>query len=382
MVDNPARLLLGPGPSPVDPRITAAMGEPVISHVDPVFGRTLRETAGLLRKVFGTANEITFAVSGTGFSGMETALINIIEPDDTVIVGISGFFGVKAQEICERMGAGTVVASSGFGRPVETEDVVEALDANPGAKAVFVVAAETSAGLRQPLADIAEACHARGALLVADMVTLLGGAEVKADEWGVDVTVAGSQKGLMLPPGLSFNAISDRALAAAAGSTMPRAYWDWSAMSGPNEHGFFPYTPATNLLYGLAEAIDMLNEEGLDNVFARHDRLAAATRAAVNAWGLEILCREPRHHSSTLTAVQMPKGVDADAFRQTVLERYNLSLGNGLSKVAGRVFRIGHLGDFNELMLLGTLGGVEMGLGIAGVPHRAGGVQAAMAALA
>jgi alanine-glyoxylate transaminase/serine-glyoxylate transaminase/serine-pyruvate transaminase len=216
------------------------------------------------------------------------------------------------------------------------------------------------------------------ALLMVDTISSLGSMDYRHDEWGVDVTVAGSQKGLMLPPGLSFNAVSERGLGAAKASTSTKAYWAWDAMSGPNSSGLFPYTPATNLLYGLSEAIDMLHQEGLDNVFARHRRLATATRAAVEAWGLEILCQDPLHYSDSLTAVLMPEGHDADQYRQIVLEHFNMSLGNGLAKLSGKVFRIGHLGDFNDLMLMGTLAGVEMGLERAAVPYISGGAQAAL----
>jgi len=247
-------------------------------------------------------------------------------------------------------------------------------------KAVMVVHNETSTGVTSDIAGVRKAIDAEKhpALLLVDTISSLGSIDFRHDEWGVDVTVSCSQKGFMLPPGLGFNAISDKALAASKTNTMPRSYWDWAEMLKPNANGFFPYTPATNLLYGLREAIAMLLEEGLPQVFARHKRLAAATRAAVEHWGLEILCQEPDGHSPILTAVLMPEGHDADAFRKIVLENYNMSLGAGLSKVAGKVFRIGHLGECNELTLLGALTGVEMGLGKAGVPHRAGGVGAAM----
>ena len=256
-----------------------------------------------------------------------------------------------------------------------------AADKDHEIKAVCMVHNETSTGVASRVADVREAIDRTGhpALFMVDTISSLASIDYRHDEWGVDVTVAGSQKGLMLPPGLSFNAVSDKALEAAKSSTLPKSYVSWDEMIGPNATGFFPYTPATNLLYGLGEAIAMLTEEGLDNVFARHDRLAEATRQAVRAWGLEVLCQDEREYSSSLTAVLLPEGHDADAFRKIVLERFNMSLGNGLAKVQGKVFRIGHLGDFNELMLLGALAGVEMGLGLAGVPHQKGGVDAAMA---
>jgi alanine-glyoxylate transaminase/serine-glyoxylate transaminase/serine-pyruvate transaminase len=247
-----------------------------------------------------------------------------------------------------------------------------------------VVQNETSTGCATRVDEVRAAIDAAGhpALLMVDTISALASIDMRMDDWGIDVIVAGSQKGLMLPPGLSFNAISLKALEAHKTAGLIRSYWDWSEMLGPNKAGFFPYTPATNLLYGLNEAIAMLEEEGLANVFARHDRHAEATRRAVQAWGLEILCAEPRHYSSSLTAVIMPEGHSADAFRKVVLENFDMSLGSGLSKVADKVFRIGHLGDFNDLMLMGTLSGVEMGLGLAGVPHQKGGVDAAMRHLA
>ncbi|MCH9808167.1 MAG: aminotransferase class V-fold PLP-dependent enzyme [Alphaproteobacteria bacterium] len=247
-------------------------------------------------------------------------------------------------------------------------------------KAVCVVHNETSTGCASRIDEIRQAIDAAGhpALLMVDTISSLGSIDYRHDEWGVDVTVGGSQKGLLLPPGLSFNAVSEKAREASKTATLPHSYWAWDEMIGANENGLFPYTPATNLLYGLVEAVKLLHEEGLDNVFARHARHAAATRSAVEAWGLEVLCNNPHHYSGSLTAVLMPEGHSADAFRQTVLENYNMSLGNGLSRLADRVFRIGHLGDFNDLMLMGTLSGVEMGLKRAGVPYRAGGAQAAI----
>ncbi|MEO1542893.1 MAG: aminotransferase class V-fold PLP-dependent enzyme, partial [Pseudomonadota bacterium] len=253
-------------------------------------------------------------------------------------------------------------------------------DADHQIKAVCVVHNETSTGCTARIDEVRKAIDAAGhpALLMVDTISSLGSIDYRHDEWGVDVTVGGSQKGLLLPPGLSFNAVSLKAREASKTATLPRAYWLWEDMIEANEKAIFPYTPATNLLYGLVEAINMLNEEGLENVFTRHAQHAAATRAAVEAWGLEVLCQEPRHYSGSLTAVIMPEGVSADGFRKTVLENYNMSLGNGLARLSDKVFRIGHLGDFNHLMLLGTLSGVEMGLRKYGVPHRAGGVLAAM----
>jgi alanine-glyoxylate transaminase/serine-glyoxylate transaminase/serine-pyruvate transaminase len=251
-------------------------------------------------------------------------------------------------------------------------------------RAVCVVHNETSTGVTSRVGELRRAIDRAGhpALLLVDTISSLGSIDYRHDEWGVDITVAGSQKGLMLPPGLSFNAISDKALAAAKSARSPRSYWDWGPMLKANADGFFPYTPGTNLLYGLREAVAMLLEEGLESVFARHARHAEATRAAIGAWGLEVLCRNPAEHSGSLTAVTMPDGHDADRLRGVILEAFDMSLGQGLGRLKGRVFRIGHLGDFNDLTLVGTLAGVEMGLALAGVPHRPGGVQAAMARLA
>jgi alanine-glyoxylate transaminase/serine-glyoxylate transaminase/serine-pyruvate transaminase len=263
--------------------------------------------------------------------------------------------------------------------PDAIEDRLRA-DKSGAVKAVCIVHNETSTGVTSRIADIRRAIDATGhsALLLVDTISSLASIDFRPDDWGVDVTVAGSQKGLMLPPGLAFNAFSEKALAAHANAQLPNAYWRWSDMLAANQHGFFPYTPATNLLYGLRAAIDMLLEEGLSNVFARHDRHAAATRAAVRTWGLEVLCRNENELSSALTAVMLPAGHDADALRQIILDRYDMSLGTGLGRLAGKIFRIGHLGSFNDLMLIGSLGGVEMGLRLAGVPHQAGGVQAAL----
>ena len=374
-----------PGPTNVPDRILRAMDHPTMDHRGPRFAGLGRRVLAGMQGIFRTAGRVViYPSSGTG--AWEAALVNTLSPGDRVLMVETGHFATLWKDLAARLGFVPEFIPGDWRRGADPGAIEERLrqDRDGSIRALCVVHNETSTGCMSPIDEVRLAMDACGhpALLMVDTISSLASMDYRHDEWGVDVTVAGSQKGLMLPPGLSFNAISDRALAAAAAATTPRAYWDWDAMSGPNESGFFPYTPATNLLYGLAEAIDMLNEEGLDSVFARHDRLAAATRAAVEAWDLEILCREPRHYSSTLTAVQMPRGVDADAFRQVVLERYNMSLGNGLSKLAGRVFRIGHLGDFNELMLMGTLAGVEMGLRSAGVPHSAGGIEAAMAALA
>ncbi len=374
-----------PGPTNVPDRILRAMDQPTMDHRGPRFAALGRRVLTGMQAIFRTTGRVViYPSSGTG--AWEAALVNTLSPGDRVLMVETGHFATLWKDLAVRLGFVPEFIPGDWRHGADPDAIEERLrrDRDGSIRAVCVVHNETSTGCMSRIDEVRGAMDACGhpALLLVDTISSLASMDYRHDEWGVDVTVAGSQKGLMLPPGLSFNAISDRALAAAASATTSRAYWDWDAMSGPNESGFFPYTPATNMLYGLAEAIDMLNEEGLEDVFARHDRLAAATRCAVEAWGLGILCKEPHDFSSTLTAVLMPPGVDADAFRQVVLERYNMSLGSGLSKLAGRVFRIGHLGDFNELMLMGTLSGVEMGLRIAGVPHAAGGVEAAMAALA
>jgi alanine-glyoxylate transaminase / serine-glyoxylate transaminase / serine-pyruvate transaminase len=298
----------------------------------------------------------------------------------------TGHFATLWRKIAERFGLSVEFVAGDWRHGVDPAAVEEKLaaDKSHSFKAVMVVHNETSTGCTTRVGEVRKAMDSakHPALLMVDTISSLGSIDYRHDEWGVDVTVAGSQKGLMLPPGLSFNAVSAKALAASKTARMPRAFWNWEEMIAANATGYFPYTPATNLLYGLSEAIDMLNEEGLDNVFARHDRHAEATRRAARAWGLEILCLEPKEYSSALTALLMPEGHDADRFRKLVLNAFDMSLGAGLAKVAGKVFRIGHLGSFNDLTLMGTLAGVEMGLEIAGVPHRKGGVAAAMGYLA
>jgi alanine-glyoxylate transaminase/serine-glyoxylate transaminase/serine-pyruvate transaminase len=313
-------------------------------------------------------------------------LVNTLSPGDRVLMAETGHFATLWKKLAERMSL-VVDFMPGDWRqganPAEIEKRLRA-DAAHAIKAVCVVHNETSTGVTTQIAPIRAAIDRTGhpALLMVDTISSLGSIDYRHDEWGVDVTVGGSLKGLMLPPGLSFNAISAKAMAASEHAKLPRSYWEWSEMIAANATGYFPYTPATNLLYGLHEALEMLFAEGLPQVFARHDRFAEATRRAARAWGLEILCVNPAEYSSSLTALIVPEGHSADAFRKIVLERFNMSLGQGLSKVSGKIFRIGHLGYFNELMLCGTLAGVEMGLKLAGIPHRAGGVDAAMAYLA
>jgi alanine-glyoxylate transaminase/serine-glyoxylate transaminase/serine-pyruvate transaminase len=370
-----------PGPTNVPDRILRALDRPTIDHRGPQFARLAAEILDGLRPVFGTKGPvIIFPSSGTG--AWEAAIVNTLKPGDKVLMFETGHFATLWKKMSERLGLSVDFVPGDWRHGVDPALVESKLreDRQGAVKAVMVVHNETSTGVTSRIPLIRQAIdRARhGALLMVDTISSLASIDYRHAEWGVDVTVSCSQKGLMLPPGLGFNAVSDKALAAAKQGGMPRSYWDWDDMVKNNASGFFPYTPATNLLYGLREALAMLREEGLQNVFARHGRHAEATRRAVSAWGLEILCAEPAEYSNVLTAVMMPKGHDADAFRTTALERFDISLGTGLAKLSGKVFRIGHLGDFNDLTLMGTLAGVEMGLALAGVPHRPGGVQEAM----
>jgi alanine-glyoxylate transaminase/serine-glyoxylate transaminase/serine-pyruvate transaminase len=374
-----------PGPTNVPDRILRAIDNPTIDHRGPEFGTLGRQVLAGLKGIFKTQQPvIIFPASGTG--AWEAAIVNTLSPGDRVLMFETGHFATLWRKIAERMALVVEFVPGDWRHGVDPAVVEEKLVADKGHafKAVMVVHNETSTGSTTRVGEVRKAMDRakHPALLLVDTISSLGSIDYRHDEWGVDVTVAGSQKGLMLPPGLSFNAVSAKALAASKTAKMPRAFWNWDEMLVANATGYFPYTPATNLLYGLSEAIDMLNEEGLDNVFARHDRHAEATRRAARAWGLEILCLEPREYSSALTALLMPEGHDADRFRKLTLEAFDMSLGAGLAKVAGKVFRIGHLGSFNDLTLMGTLAGVEMGLELAGVPHRKGGVAAAMAYLA
>ncbi|MBD9641756.1 alanine--glyoxylate aminotransferase family protein [Ensifer sp. ENS07] len=373
-----------PGPSPVPERVLRAMDMPVIDHRGPEFAKLGREVLDGCKAVFQTSGPvIIYPSSGTG--AWESAIVNTLSSGDKVLMSETGHFATLWHQMALRWGIKPEFLSGDWRRGVDPDAICARLVEDKGheIKAVMVVHNETSTGVTSRIAEIRKAIDKAGhpALLLVDTISSLGSAYYRHEEWGVDVTVSCSQKGLMLPPGLGFTAVSEKALAASRTNNLPRSYWDWHEMLKPNASGFFPYTPATNLLYGLREAINMMLEEGLENVFARHNRLAAATRAAVNAWGLEILCQEPREYSPVLTAVVMPDGHDADAFRKVVLENYNMSLGAGLTKLAGRVFRIGHLGECNELTLLGAISGVEMGLELCGVPHKKGGLDAAMRSL-
>ncbi len=370
-----------PGPSPVPDRILQAMAMPVIDHRGPAFQKLGQRVLSGIKTIFKTEGPvIIYPASGTG--AWEAALANAMSPGDKVLMYESGHFAFLWQSLALKLGLEPEFIASDWRHGVDPARIEERLRQDGGheIKAVCVVHNETSTGATSDIQAVRNAIDAAGhpALLMVDTISGLASADYRHDEWGVDITVSGSQKGLMLPPGISFNAVSDKARAVAKGATLPKSFWDWDEMIANNEKGFFPYTPATNLLYGLAEAIDLLHEEGLDNVFARHQRHGEATRRAVAAWGLENLIAESKVFSPVLTAVLIPDGHNADEFRAIALENFDISLGTGLSKVAGKVFRIGHLGDINDLTLVGALSGVEMSLGLAGVPHEKGGVQAAM----
>ena len=370
-----------PGPTPVPDRILRAMDMPTIDHRGPEFQRLGKRVLDGLKTIFKCAGPVViYPASGTG--AWEAALSNALSPGDRVLMYETGHFATLWKNMALKLGLVPEFISSDWRAGADPKAIEARLkeDTAHAIKAVCVVHNETSTGCVSHIDQVRKAIDAAGhpALLMADTISSLASIDYHHDEWGVDVTVGGSQKGLMLPPGLSFNAVGEKALAAAKNAKLPKSFWSWEDMIANNRNGFFPYTPATNLLYALAESIDMLHEEGLENVFARHDRHAEATRRAVRAWGLEIWCREPKDYSSSLTTVVMPEGQDADRFRKAALEHFDISLGTGLSKLAGKVFRIGHLGDTNDLTIVGALAGVEMGLALAGVTHRKGGVQAAM----
>ena len=374
-----------PGPTNVPDRVLRAIDHPTIDHRGPEFARLGRSILDRIGAVFGTREPVViYAGSGTG--AWEAALVNTLCAGDTVLMAETGHFALLWKRLAERLQLCPEFLPGDWRNGADVAAIEARLRGDPAhaIRAVCIVHNETSTGVVSDIPGVRRAIDAAGhpALLLVDTISSLGSIDYRHDEWGVDVTVAGSQKGLMLPPGLSFNAVSAKARAASEHATLPRAYWAWDEIIAANRNGYWPTTPATNLLYGLDAALDQLLEEGLPNVFARHARHGDATRAAVRAWGLQILCANPAEYSNSLTAVLMPDAHDADAFRKLVLERFDMSLGTGLSKLAGRVFRIGHLGDFNDLTLLGTLAGVEMGLALAGVPHRAGGVAAAMARIA
>ncbi|MEM7405486.1 MAG: aminotransferase class V-fold PLP-dependent enzyme [Pseudomonadota bacterium] len=371
-----------PGPSPVPERVLRAMDMPVIDHRGPAFGVLGKRVLERLKDVFKTEQPvIVFPSSGTG--AWEAALVNTLSPGDKVLMYETGQFATLWCELATRLGLKPEFLPGSWRHGVVADEIAARLrdDSEHEIKAVCCVHNETSTGVTSRIAPVRAAIDSVGhpALLMVDTISGLASADYRHDEWGVDVTVTGSQKGLMLPPGLGFNCVSRKALEAHDRSGFNTSYWDWGAMLGNNASGFFPYTPATNLLYGLDESLKMLlDDEGLDNVFARHQRHAKATRVCIAHWGLETLCEVEEEHSPVLTAVLLPDGHDADAVRDVILDKFDMSLGTGLGKVKGRIFRIGHLGDINDLTLLGTLAGVEMGLALAGVPINAGGTQAAM----
>jgi alanine-glyoxylate transaminase/serine-glyoxylate transaminase/serine-pyruvate transaminase len=373
-----------PGPTNVPDRVLRAIAAPTIDHRGPEFAELGLDILQRIKPVFGTSGPvIIYPASGTG--AWEAALVNTLSPGDRVLAFETGHFSNLWRAMAEKLGLTVDFVPGDWRRGVDPEIVAERLaeDDTHAIAAVMVVHNETATGVTSRIPEIRAAIDDAGhpALLLVDTISSLASIDYRHEEWDVDVTVSGSQKGLMLPPGLSFNAVSEKALAAAERARLPRSYWDWAPILEANRKGYYPYTPATNLLYGLQEALLMLEEEGLPAVFARHDRHAEATRRAVTGWGLEVLCADEREYSSSLTAVLLPEQYDADKVRQIILERFDMSLGTGLGRLAGRVFRIGHLGHFNDLTLAGTLSGVEMGLVAAGVPVQRGGVDAALAYL-
>ena len=370
-----------PGPTPLPDRILRAMDTPIIDHRGPEFARLAKRCLDGIKTIFKTANPvIIYTATGTG--AWEGALVNTLSPGDRVLMVETGQFAAQWSAMATRLGLAVELIKTDWRIGTEPKLIQAKLreDKNKEIKAVCVLHNETATGCLSPIAEIRKAIDRAGhpALFMVDTISSLASTDYRHDEWGVDVTVGGAQKGLMLPPGMSFNAVSNKAIAASKNSKMPKSFWAWEDMLNMNKIGFFPYTPATNTLQGLAVAIDMLHEEGLENVFARHDRLAEATRRAVRAWDLEIMCRDPKYYSPTVTAVMVPEGHDADAFRNLALDHFNISYGMSFGRFAGKMFRIGHLGDTNDAMLIGALGATEMALSLAGIPHRKGGVQAAM----
>ncbi|HMA31269.1 MAG TPA: aminotransferase class V-fold PLP-dependent enzyme [Casimicrobiaceae bacterium] len=374
-----------PGPTNVPDRVLRAIDRPTIDHRGPEFARLGLSLQERIKPVFGTEHDPVVIYAGSGTGAWEAAMVNTLSPGDRILMAETGHFSLLWKRLAERLTLVPEFLPGDWRRGADVGAIGARLaeDRAREIKAVCVVHNETSTGAVSDVPAVRRAIDGAGhpALLIVDTVSSLASLDYRHDEWGVDVTIAGSQKGLMLPPGLSFNAVSAKAREASKAAKLPRAYWGWDEIIEANRTGYWPTTPATNLLYGLDAALDQLAEEGMPAVFARHARYGKATRAAIAAWGLENQCANPADYSNVLTAVRLPVGHDADAFRRIVLQRFDLSLGVGLSKLAGRVFRIGHLGDLNDLTLLGTLAGVEMGLGLAGVPHERGGVAAAMALL-
>jgi alanine-glyoxylate transaminase/serine-glyoxylate transaminase/serine-pyruvate transaminase len=384
MIHTGRHFLQIPGPTNVPDRVLRAMDQPVIDHRGPEFAELGLTILSGLREVFQTQGHvIVYPSSGTG--AIEASLVNTLSPGDRVIIFETGQFSNIWRQIGERLGLEVDYVPGNWRRGASSHELEARLsaDSRQTVKAVVVVHNETSTGVASRIPELRRVMNRlrHPAVLLVDAISSLGSIEYRMDEWEVDVTVCGSQKGLMVPPGLGFNAISEKALAANKNAKLPRSYWDWQDMLKQNQAGFFPYTPATNLLFGLREALKMMKEEGFANIFRRHIRHGEATRAAVQAWGLEIVCEEPLEYSNSMTAIFTPEGHDADRLRKLILENFDMSLGAGLGKLAGKAFRIGHLGSFNDLMLAGTLSGVEMGLRLAGIPHNEGGVMAALNSL-
>src|SRR3984957_8546256 len=381
MIHTGRHFLQIPGPTNVPDRVLRAIDRPVIDHRSPEFAKLGVEVLEGLRPIFQTRGSVVI-YPGSGTGAWEAAIVNTLSPGDHVLMFETGHFSGLWRQVAENFGVQVEYLPGNWRHGVVPSEIEARLaaDKDHSFRAVLVVHSETSTGVTSRISEVRAAMDRvrHPALLMVDAISSLGSLDFRHDEWGVDVTVAGSQKGMMLPPGLSFNAISEKALAASKTAKLPRAYWDWKQMLAPNRSGFFPFTPATNLLFGLREALRMLGEEGLPNVFRRHQRHGEATRAAVRAWGLEILCEDPREYSNSITAVLLPEGHDADSLRKIILEHFDMSLGAGLSKLAGKVFRIGHLGSFNDLMLAGTLSGVAERFPLAGEPQKDGGTAAAL----
>jgi alanine-glyoxylate transaminase / serine-glyoxylate transaminase / serine-pyruvate transaminase len=370
-----------PGPTPLPDRVLRAMDTPLIDHRGPEFAKLAKRCLEGIKSIFKTSNPvIIYTATGTG--AWEAALVNTLSPGDRVLMVETGQFAAQWKTMADKLGLKPEFIAGDWRTGADADVIEDHLrkDKARAIKAVCVLHNETATGCLSPIIPIRKAIDAAGhpALLMVDTISSLASTDYRHDEWGVDVTVGGAQKGLMLPPGMSFNAVSDKALAAVKTSKLPKSFWAWDDMLAMNKLGFFPYTPATQMLQGLAVAIDMLHEEGLDNVFARHARLAEATRRAVRAWGLEILCRDPKYYSPTITGVLLPDGHNADAFRALALDTFNIAYGASFGPYAGKYFRIGHLGDINDGWLLGALASTEMALALAGIPHKKGGVQAAM----
>jgi alanine-glyoxylate transaminase/serine-glyoxylate transaminase/serine-pyruvate transaminase len=370
-----------PGPSPLPDRVLRAMDTPIIDHRGPEFSKLAKRALESIKTIFKTTNPvIIYTATGTG--AWEGALVNTLSPGDRVLMVETGQFATLWKKMAERLGLKPEFITTDWRVAADPKAIEAKLreDKKKEIKAVCVLHNETSTGALSPIAEIRKAIDAAGhpALFMVDTISSLASVDYRHDEWGVDVSIGGAQKGLMLPPGMSFNAISDKAIAATKTAQMPKSFFAWDDMMGMNKVGFFPYTPATQMLHGLVTGIDMLHEEGLDNVFARHERLAEATRRAVRAWGLEIMCRDPKGYSPTITAVMVPEGHDADKFRALALDTFNISYGASFGQYTGKYFRIGHLGDINDGTLIGALGITEMALALAGIPHKKGGVQAAM----